>query len=857
MRLSESEKARPQDYFLQSGVDSEGNPIYSDTNQDISDYTPNKALRKRVFDGNADIVILADKIQTYWKGSLVAEAELEGQVETSPGVWQGQLFSFADANIKKITEDEYGRPVTPFYRAFEVKDIPALSITDAVFGMDVHWAFKDTKLSFYLDTPGFNCRVRWQCRVKDSAVAWTDDSDPDNPIYHKGLSFNVSDYKGVVNHGSQADPEPGWTIHWWTFEPDGHVCPALGESLSSESSVSSLSSLSESSRSQSSNSSESKQSKSSESSESSESSFSLSSSSSESSFSLSSSSSESKESKSYTSSESSDSESKSSKLSISESSESSSSSESKDSKSSSSKSVSSSSGSKPSQSSSSDESKSSQSSESTSDSSISESSESESSSSSSKSSDASPSSSSQSESSSSESSYSLAAEDTPKGRFLRGYGLVIDPYLRVDEQATYIDVYCDGYVVRFYTDDSTGDMYKVYQPSAIGTKIIDSEGPRFVSTDPYSYYLSVDPSAEYTIVENTPNRIVLRVKGNLYTDSVPGYLANSTSYEIYYYIFADKMFEYHTWVVAGTLSTMDYLFVAGMTLAGGTVTGETQCNEASGSEETGQSGYKNAADYMGFYSNEFTAITIKLYQSPWTISQQVGSYNARYRENTDPTADTYYFGCVTIFDSDEREGSALIYDSTDRLALGDQFKDLEIDLTEGGSRVFDDASSQYLRVDSVVFDESDAVTFGCWFKTDDLTADQALIGIGDKDNPFERLWIQVEGATAGDPIGVSMDGAGGADTTTGISSNTWHHACATSDGAASPALQILLDGGSKGTTSGTAHTVSGIDGLDIGRLRDSTSPFNYMSGKIAHAFVYNAFNRQRRRSHRRLCHDAL
>ncbi|MHC4757475.1 MAG: LamG domain-containing protein, partial [Planctomycetota bacterium] len=204
-----------------------------------------------------------------------------------------------------------------------------------------------------------------------------------------------------------------------------------------------------------------------------------------------------------------------------------------------------------------------------------------------------------------------------------------------------------------------------------------------------------------------------------------------------------------------------------------------------------------------------------------------------------PTADTYYFGCVTIFDSDEREGSALIYDSTDRLALGDQFKDLEIDLTEGGSRVFDDASSQYLRVDSVVFDESDAVTFGCWFKTDDLTADQALIGIGDKDNPFERLWIQVEGATAGDPIGVSMDGAGGADTTTGISSNTWHHACATSDGAASPALQILLDGGSKGTTSGTAHTVSGIDGLDIGRLRDSTSPFNYMSGKIAHAFVYN------------------
>jgi hypothetical protein len=266
MRLSESEKVNPQDYFLQSGVDAEGNPIYDLLHEFIDAYLPAKAIRKKVFDGNADIVIQSDTIQIYWKSNLVAEAQLEGQVETSPDNWQGQLFSFADANIKKIdwrtdvpTWDlgidfitrevclyeevnyeclisnndiepgidvewelywkQLGPIEKPYYRANEVKTV--LGIPNCVIGMDVDWAFKKTKLGFYLDVPGENARLRWQCRVKDSAVAWTDNTDPENPIYHRGLNFNVSDYEGAVNKGSQADPEAGWTQHWWTFEPDG------------------------------------------------------------------------------------------------------------------------------------------------------------------------------------------------------------------------------------------------------------------------------------------------------------------------------------------------------------------------------------------------------------------------------------------------------------------------------------------------------------------------------------------------------------------------------------------------------------------------------------------------------------
>jgi hypothetical protein len=121
MKLSESEKTNPQDYFLQSGVDANGNPIYDLLHEFIDDYLPAKAIRKKVFDGNADIVILADTIQIYWKGGLIAEAQLDGQVEVAPDDWQGQLFSFADANISKITEVDDGEggtiPITPFYRA--------------------------------------------------------------------------------------------------------------------------------------------------------------------------------------------------------------------------------------------------------------------------------------------------------------------------------------------------------------------------------------------------------------------------------------------------------------------------------------------------------------------------------------------------------------------------------------------------------------------------------------------------------------------------------------------------------------------------------------------------------------------
>jgi len=670
MKLSESEKQNPQDYFLQS-VDDEGNPVgYDDVNQEVTDYAPAKAFRKKVFDGTADIVVLSDTVQIYWKENLVAEAQLEGQVETSPGVWQGQLFSFADANVQKITEvegeDRDGNPimvpVTPFFRAYEVKDIPALGIVDAVFGLDVHWAFKDTKLSFYLDAPGFNARIRWQCRVKDSAVAWTDNSDPENSIHHRGLSFSVSDYEGNVNHGSQADPEPGWTQHWWTFEPDGKLIDA-------------------------------------------------------------------------------------------------------------------------------------------------------------------------------------ADARTPLERYEQGVGLVVDPYLSVDEQSTYIDVYCDGYYARIRNDE-TDTCCRINE----------------TSTDEEMYHISdiyiesatikrtsFDTSRAVTVIENTPSRVKIMVKGLPTDDTQASDLVNCNYTEWIFTIYPDKI----SWEYKISMSSSSTPTNMGMCLiqANGTNLDNEALYYEDGGDETEETGdnYRNSAKYGLHIGDQINAQFINLYNNLQTLS-----YTQHFGTTTSQTitfgvgeSDTLGAGisilinCL-IFDSDERQGSAKIYDETDRLALGDQYKDLEIDLTEGGSRIFSDESSQYL-AGSFAPATDQPMTLCCWFNYDETIADNywILMSLAMAENTNARWELQIAGPSANDPLSALHADASNyenAYTTAGPTINTWHHGCArfVSDSE----RHVYLDGGSKGSNTNSQTNNFTPNRTAIGcSARNGFG--NYFSGKIAHAAIWN------------------
>jgi hypothetical protein len=168
---------------------------------------------------------------------------------------------------------------------------------------------------------------------------------------------------------------------------------------------------------------------------------------------------------------------------------------------------------------------------------------------------------------------------------------------------------------------------------------------------------------------------------------------------------------------------------------------------------------------------------------------------------------------------------------------------IDIDIDGGnigeGSILFDDGSNQYLERNTAVLTATPLSMAG-WFYTDDATAYQAIVALTDTsaDN-LNYFSLQADGGTAGDPVtAITADGTANsnATSTTGFSTNTWHHACGVF--AAANDRAVFLDGGSKGVST-VSRTPSGIDGTSVGRRTDSGSG-QYMSGRLAEVAIWNA-----------------
>lgn len=153
------------------------------------------------------------------------------------------------------------------------------------------------------------------------------------------------------------------------------------------------------------------------------------------------------------------------------------------------------------------------------------------------------------------------------------------------------------------------------------------------------------------------------------------------------------------------------------------------------------------------------------------------------------------------------------------------------------ARLFDDGASQYLMQTSGSPVSGYPLTMSCWFRTDDVTASQALFWIGDKDVANHLFELMMNGADPGDPIWLWATGGGApsiASTSTGASVNTWHHACGVFASATDRA--VFIDGGSKGTAVANV-TPAGLDATAIGSERGA---FWYMSGSVSGAAVWGA-----------------
>lgn len=153
------------------------------------------------------------------------------------------------------------------------------------------------------------------------------------------------------------------------------------------------------------------------------------------------------------------------------------------------------------------------------------------------------------------------------------------------------------------------------------------------------------------------------------------------------------------------------------------------------------------------------------------------------------------------------------------------------------ARLFDDAGSEYLEKDAAPF-TAEPFSMACWFRPDDAANNGTLMWVGDKDVNNNAHILQARGGQTGDPVrAYSRDSAlvSFAETSTGYSVNTWHHAAGVWTSSTSRAA--FIDGGSKGTNT-QGRSVSGEDRTSIGRSGDST-PGNHMSGRICECAIWS------------------
>ena len=154
----------------------------------------------------------------------------------------------------------------------------------------------------------------------------------------------------------------------------------------------------------------------------------------------------------------------------------------------------------------------------------------------------------------------------------------------------------------------------------------------------------------------------------------------------------------------------------------------------------------------------------------------------------------------------------------------------------GSAILFNDANSQYLKIDSAAVPDY-PLTLACWFNADDATLNLALMFVGDKDVAEKYCGLRAEGAVAGDPVRAYSRNTSAvyADSTTGFTANKWHLATGVFASAASRIAYI--DGGSPGSNTSSQAALN-WDRTAIGYFGDST-PTNYFSGKISVAYIWN------------------
>jgi hypothetical protein len=154
------------------------------------------------------------------------------------------------------------------------------------------------------------------------------------------------------------------------------------------------------------------------------------------------------------------------------------------------------------------------------------------------------------------------------------------------------------------------------------------------------------------------------------------------------------------------------------------------------------------------------------------------------------------------------------------------------------ARSFVASSTQYLLRGELVRD-SYPLTLACWFRSTNVDAWQSLISVSDSSSGNHYVNLEIRGDIVDQLRLIVRDAAGYkyAQTTSGYSANTWHHACGVA--ASSTDRRVFIDGGSKGTNSEAKSFPAYVNRTGIGALvRNIISAC--MDGYVAEAAVWGA-----------------
>lgn len=227
---------------------------------------------------------------------------------------------------------------------------------------------------------------------------------------------------------------------------------------------------------------------------------------------------------------------------------------------------------------------------------------------------------------------------------------VIDPYLSVDEQATYTDVYCDGYVLRFYTSTS-GYIMAMLSPT-LSYRAGIYEG---LYTSSANYRLAEDPLNTLAVTVNTKNYVAITRTGNLHNGS--NYLTNSDSFELKVYCYPDKFLFTTKHITSGGNITIGSGLGSYRLYLTASLSSPTSIYNISGTEVEG-GGFQNNAIYIGFTQSDYNITLNWMYDTFSSfINQYASADDPRIGiESVDITPGTHHYGILCLVDSAERVG---------------------------------------------------------------------------------------------------------------------------------------------------------------------------------------------------------